>query len=303
MFSLKHLQGLLCADPQDSRDGISCTAKEQNHMVVKLKELLQLTVMHLWNFSEEVILGITPTISIWRNTALLWRFNGVDNFTQLLLFFFWLHHVASGISVSWLGIKPGPWQWKHGILTTMQPGNSHCLLLLQVLKGPPVFVPCVENISLAINQRQCQKNAQLSQQWHVLLVCQQTSSWGPRTELDRLAHSSRKPSLALPAKSSVIPTHPHLLSPHLPPVLEGSVCKPGSFSRLLALWGKNVLYSFLNLCIQQHKRSKKCSTNKYISCWWGQSDEGEGTSRKVRSKSQLTQTSSFPVFKAKGLCH
>lgn len=224
-------------------------------------------------------------------------------FIILFYFIFWLHHVASGISVSWLGIKPGPWQWKHGILTTMQPGNSHCLLLLQVLKGPPVFVPCVENISLAINQRQCQKNAQLSQQWHVLLVCQQTSSWGPRTELDRLAHSSRKPSLALPAKSSVIPTHPHLLSPHLPPVLEGSVCKPGSFSRLLALWGKNVLYSFLNLCIQQHKRSKKCSTNKYISCWWGQSDEGEGTSRKVRSKSQLTQTSSFPVFKAKGLCH
>ena len=155
----------------------------------------------------------------------------------------------------------------------------------------------MENISLAINQRQCPNNAQLSQ----LLVCQQTSSWGPRTELDRLAHSSRKPSLALPAKSSVIPTHPHLLSPHLPPVLEGSVCKPGSFSRLLAPWGKNVLYSFLNLCIQQRKRSKKCSTNKYISCWWGQSDEG--TSEKLRSKSQLTQTSSFPVLKAKGLCH
>ena len=64
MFSLKHLQGQPYADPQVSQDGISCTAKEQNHMVVKLEELLQLIVLHLWNFSEEGILGITPTISV-----------------------------------------------------------------------------------------------------------------------------------------------------------------------------------------------------------------------------------------------
>ena len=128
----------------------------------------------------------------------------------LFYFIFWLHRVACGISVSWPGIEPGPWQWKCGILTTRQPGNSHCLLLLQVLnsKGLPVFVPGMENISLAISQKECPRNVQLSWQRRILFMGQQTSSRGPRPELDRLAHPSRTSSLALPAKSSVIPTHP-----------------------------------------------------------------------------------------------
>lgn len=39
-------------------------------------------------------------------------------------FFFLFHHIAYGISVSKLGIKPRPLQWKQWILTTRPPRNS-----------------------------------------------------------------------------------------------------------------------------------------------------------------------------------
>ena len=39
-------------------------------------------------------------------------------------------HVACGISVLQPRIEPGPWTWKHWILTTWPPGNSRITLLL-----------------------------------------------------------------------------------------------------------------------------------------------------------------------------
>ena len=37
---------------------------------------------------------------------------------------FWPRCVACAILVPWAGTEPGPWQWKHGLLTTGRPGNS-----------------------------------------------------------------------------------------------------------------------------------------------------------------------------------
>ena len=45
------------------------------------------------------------------------------------LFLFWLHHSAYRILVPWPGIEPGPWQWKHWVLTT---GNSWSWSLLSL---------------------------------------------------------------------------------------------------------------------------------------------------------------------------
>ena len=39
-------------------------------------------------------------------------------------FFFWLHHVACRILVPQPRMEPGPWQWKHRVLTTGPPWNS-----------------------------------------------------------------------------------------------------------------------------------------------------------------------------------
>ena len=41
-----------------------------------------------------------------------------------LLLFFWPHRVACRILVPWPGNEPGPWQWKHRVLTTGLSGNS-----------------------------------------------------------------------------------------------------------------------------------------------------------------------------------
>ena len=40
---------------------------------------------------------------------------------------FWLHRGALRVSFPWLGIEPGPQQWKPRILTTMPTRNSHYL--------------------------------------------------------------------------------------------------------------------------------------------------------------------------------
>ena len=46
---------------------------------------------------------------------------GFRNGTQKSFFFFWLH---VGISVPWPGADSCPLHWKHGVLTTGQPGKS-----------------------------------------------------------------------------------------------------------------------------------------------------------------------------------
>jgi len=43
---------------------------------------------------------------------------------QILILFFFLQHVACGISVPHPGTEPGPWQWKPRILTSKPPRNS-----------------------------------------------------------------------------------------------------------------------------------------------------------------------------------
>ena len=51
--------------------------------------------------------------------------------SNLKLFFFWLCHTACRrIISSQIGIKPGPSQLKHQVLSTRPPGNSQCCLTL-----------------------------------------------------------------------------------------------------------------------------------------------------------------------------
>ena len=59
-------------------------------------------------------------------------------FSFLLFFFFWPHRMACGILVPQPGNEPWPWQWKHQVLTTGPPGNSHKLLFCW---RPPQPVP------------------------------------------------------------------------------------------------------------------------------------------------------------------
>ena len=47
-----------------------------------------------------------------------------------LIFFLLAVQLVGGILVLWPGIKPGSWQWKHGVLTTGWPGNSQYFFLL-----------------------------------------------------------------------------------------------------------------------------------------------------------------------------
>ena len=58
------------------------------------------------------------------------------------LFVLWPCLTACGISVLQPGIEPGPWQWKHRILTTSPPGNSLMLgfITFQIQISSPLLV-------------------------------------------------------------------------------------------------------------------------------------------------------------------
>ena len=43
----------------------------------------------------------------------------------IILFLFWPGHTACGILVAWAGTEPEPRQWRHKVLTSGPPGNSH----------------------------------------------------------------------------------------------------------------------------------------------------------------------------------
>lgn len=108
------------------------------------------------------------------------------------------------------------------------------------LEGTPCNAPITgKPMSFVIDERQCSKKFMIMTKVPCLLTNQQNIIL--RGELDRYVHSSRKPSLPLPAKSSS--TRPLSWYTYLHctyhPVLELSVCKPGSFIRPLAPWGKN----------------------------------------------------------------
>ena len=60
----------------------------------------------------------------------------------LVVFCFWLCHAAYRILVPRPGIKPGPRQWKHGVLTTGQPKNSPYELFF--FSRAQVFFPASE---------------------------------------------------------------------------------------------------------------------------------------------------------------
>ena len=70
----------------------------------------------------------------WREWFLILFYLFIYLFIYFLffIFYFWPHSTACGISVPWPGIEPRPQQWKHWILTTRPPGNSHAFLFLIV---------------------------------------------------------------------------------------------------------------------------------------------------------------------------
>ena len=53
----------------------------------------------------------------------IFKFKCFNEWIKFFLFLLLLCFVASGILVPWLGIKPGPQQWKHQVLITGLPGN------------------------------------------------------------------------------------------------------------------------------------------------------------------------------------
>ena len=69
-----------------------------------------------------LLIEISLLYRFW-DTLIALKFYNCSKVWFLLVFYF-ARATSCRISVPWQGIESRPWQWKHQILTTWQPGNS-----------------------------------------------------------------------------------------------------------------------------------------------------------------------------------
>ena len=108
------------------------------------------SLLSIFNWVAFLVLSYKSSLYILdtRPISDIWFENSYSHYMgYLFIFFFYIiqknwgpHHVACRISVSWPEVEPRPRQWKHQILTTRSPGNSHPFHILDsVLWWQKVF--------------------------------------------------------------------------------------------------------------------------------------------------------------------